>query len=257
MNIILSPHFDDAVLSLGGLVAQEGSNTLVATFFAGAPPTPLVRRWDTMCGFADSGEAIRARTEENKKSLNGFGVTDDRIRNYVHLDVEYRFNRDDKKVPEPELVDAIRKEIESLLREFASDSLKIFIPGFAVHTDHALMKDAALAVARTLPQKSTCQFFFYQDIPYVFKISEIERLHKITQGSFSVSPHIIPLTREDMEKKLAGVALYASQVDHLGDNVLEKIEQFAAAQSQSLSLSAQYCEVTYQYAPLLSFQCLQ
>src|SRR3989344_592511 len=242
MNIILSPHFDDATLSLGGLLAREGSDTLVATFFGGTPPTPLIRPWDVKCGFADSDAAMRARTEENKKSLYMFGVADERIRNYAHLDAEYRFERGEPRIPEPELETSLRGDITALLREFTSGPLKVFMPGLELHTDHALVKSAALTAFRTLPPNSDFEFFFYQDLPYALKIPYQSLEDEVTKGSFAVSVHPIPLTRAEMEKKVAGAALYASQVH---EHLLEKLEQFAAAPSRSLSLSAPYCEVAY------------
>ena len=36
INIILSPHFDDAVLPLGGLISEDPSSVIVATFFVSA-----------------------------------------------------------------------------------------------------------------------------------------------------------------------------------------------------------------------------
>lgn len=266
MNIILSPHFDDAVLSLGGLLAQEGTDTLVATFFAGTPSVPLIRKWDITCGFTDSDQAMRERTEENRESLHSFGIDDDRIRNYTHLDAQYRLVRGAPVPPEPELDAAIEKEISALLQEFASEPLKVFIPGIGIHTDHRIVKDAALSVVRTLPPKDNIKFLFYQDLPYASNILERENprtiwnffMHKnayqwdyssleqkITRGSFNVLMQTIPLSRADMKKKLAGVELYPSQANHLDNHLLKKLERFAAAQAQYLSLSAPYCEVGY------------
>lgn len=242
MNIILSPHFDDAVLSLGGLLAQEGGDTLVATFFAGMPQTPLVCRWDKKCDFADSTEAMQARAEENKKSLNFFGVSDDRIRNYGHLDVEYRVAGGEPKISEPGLENLIRREIEFLITEFASSPLKIFVPGLERHADHALVKRAVLALAQTVSAKDSVQFLLYQDLPYALKIGDKEL--SVTNGSFAVSAHSISLTEAEMEKKLAGIALYVSQVPHLGKGVAEQIKQFAADQAPP---STPYCEMVYAF----------
>ena len=266
MNIILSPHFDDAVLSLGGLLAREGRGTLVATFFTGMPRTPLTTRWDTKCGFSDSTCAMLERAEEDKRSLHSFGVTDDRIRTYTHLEAEYRRGGGEPSITEPELTEALKNEIHALLREFASGPLNVFAPGFESHTDHALVKKAALAVAKTLPRESMVQFYCYQDVPYAFKIldrdlfcrirdavmhRDISSLleHSVTHGAFAVTPHTIPLTEADMGKKLAGVAFYASQIPHLGEQFLEKLERFSAVQAHFLSPPDPYCEVTYALTP--------
>jgi LmbE family N-acetylglucosaminyl deacetylase len=269
MNIVLSPHFDDAVLSLGGLLAREASDTLVATFFAGTPPAPLAHRWwDTACGFTDSTEAIRERTAENVRSLRSFGLSDSRIRNYPHLDAQYRFadGKGAAEAPEPELEASIKEEIGSLIREHADGPIKVLAPGFEGHTDHAVMKRAALSAARAVTRGHAVEFFFYQDLPYALSTlrkrtrrtireflargstrepdySALEQA--ITGGAFSVEPHIIPLAAADMEKKLAGIRIYASQVDQLHKQLLESIAAFAAGEARFFSAETPYCEVAY------------
>jgi LmbE family N-acetylglucosaminyl deacetylase len=267
MNIILSPHFDDAVLSLGGLLAREGDDTLVATFFAGIPSKPLVRPWDTACGFTDSTEAMRARTAEDRDALHVFGISDDRVRNYRHLDSWYRFSdkRSAVEASEPELKDAIKTEIDALISE-CPVAPKVFVPGFEIHVDHKLVKQAAVELAST-PSYDKAEFFFYQDLPSVYvkilakKRSGIFRnLLRRTgneQWDYSLldqkaaawhmpgSPLVIPLSQTDMEKKLAGISCYRSQVDHLGTDLLAKVKRFAAEQARFRSANAPFCEVVY------------
>jgi LmbE family N-acetylglucosaminyl deacetylase len=266
MNIILSPHFDDAVLSLGGLLAREGSDTVVATFFAGTPSTPLIRKWDTTCGFTDSTHAMRERTLEDKRSLNFFGINGERIRNYMHLDAQYRLTKGTPLPPESELRSSVEIEIVSLLQEFHTEHLKIFIPGFGIHTDHAVVKDAALAAIKRACADTSIEVFLYQDLPYALKILETEYprtlwnffthtnmkkwnyallQNKVTNGVFAVSQKIIPLSAADMEKKLTGVNLYTSQVAHLNENLLEKLKRFSAAQARFFMTDSPYCEVVY------------
>lgn len=267
-NIILSPHFDDAVLSLGGLLAQEGADSVVATFFGGLPPQTMLTKWDITCGFKDSTDAVRGRTLEDRESLNFLGVANDRIRTYKHLDSTYRLPNHRKKDPYPnesELEAAIAKDIVSLIREFEGP-LKVFVPGFEVyaHIDHRIVRHAALAAMREFPQ-STVEFFFYQDLPYSLDImnrtyprsrwnifarkdiwrdySALERA--VSQGAPAVSPVTIPLSAADMERKLQAVALYRSQADHLGNHLLKRLRKFAAGEAKSLSLSTPYCEVVY------------
>jgi LmbE family N-acetylglucosaminyl deacetylase len=271
MNIILSPHFDDAVLSLGGLLAKEGQESLVATFFAGTPPLPLMRPWDVSSGFKDSTEAMRKRIAEDKRALNLLGVTDDRIRTYTHLDLQYRHKKGAPVVPEPELRASLQQEIDTLVREFSAKPVKVFVPGIEgnkAHPDHVILKHAALAVASEFPAKSAVRFFFYQDLPYAMSMMDAayprtirnlflrEKAERrdysfiekgVTRGPIPIANVIIPLKDADMEKKLAGIALYASQLGNLGRRLPERVRRFGAAQAQALSLSVPYCEVAYTF----------
>jgi hypothetical protein len=253
MNIILSPHFDDAVLSLGGLLAKEGGDSLIATFFAGTPLKPLVRPFDVRCGFTDSTQAMLERAAENMRSLHSLEVTDNRIRNYTHLNSDYRHERKGDRTPEPALEASISEEILSLSK---------------VHVDHLLVKRAAINAMLAVEPQTSLEWFFYQDLPYAadtmdraypntirnlfsrkkrseWDYSLLEK--NVAQDSFSVIPTAIPLEERDMQKKLHGISLYSSQVDHLGKHLLKRIERFARAQAESRSLHSPYCEVTYAF----------
>src|SRR5712692_5355525 len=89
-NLILSPHFDDAVLSLGGLIAKAPDRAVVVTVFAGVPPEGVAGRWDRLSGFPMAVAAIRARRQENEAALALIGVPQNRIRNLDYLDGQYR-----------------------------------------------------------------------------------------------------------------------------------------------------------------------
>lgn len=269
MNIILSPHFDDAVLSLGGLLAQEGHDTLVATFFAGTPATPLITRWDAKCGFANSTEAMRARGEENARSLSTFGVHTTNIRNYSYLEKEYRSALDISSVGD--IQKEIERDILALMHEFSGSSIAIFMPGFESHADHQLVKKAALSAAAVVSPQQSSAFFLYQDIPYAFTWLEKERARflwnfftrknpntwnyssleqAITHGHFPVRVNVRPLNADQMQKKIEGIACYASQVSRLGENLLTTVQQFASSQSRFHALHSPYAEVTYEVLPV-------
>ena len=51
-TIILSPHFDDAVLSCWHLLASAGE-VLVVNVFAGEPPAGTLGWWDELAGASD------------------------------------------------------------------------------------------------------------------------------------------------------------------------------------------------------------
>lgn len=65
-TVVLSPHFDDAALSLGGLLAGLPGPVDIVTVYGGAPAADTtVSWWDTISGFSTPGEAHRARLAED------------------------------------------------------------------------------------------------------------------------------------------------------------------------------------------------
>jgi LmbE family N-acetylglucosaminyl deacetylase len=274
INIVLSPHHDDAVLSLGGLLAREGASSIVATFFAGAPATALRTAWDVDCGLTDSTEAFRIRAEENRRALGRLGLPEANIRDYAYLNEEYRTVA---PVGEQELETALTKDIAALVEENRRAALvRIFAPGLERHRDHALVKQALLGYLRQSGRENLTGFL-YQDLPYAHWM--VEQTHPpdfraldqaMTQGNVALAREIIPLTEGEMTRKLRAVRSYRSQLRLLASigkkNFLDrllgrkglgkipgigawrltgKIRTFAARQAKVLDAQAGYCEVVY------------
>ncbi|MFH8404016.1 PIG-L deacetylase family protein [Streptomyces sp. NPDC018019] len=74
-TVILSPHFDDAALSLAGLIPRLPAPVTVVTVFGGAPAAHhAVSWWDSTCGFSTAAEAHRARFAEDARAAELLGV---------------------------------------------------------------------------------------------------------------------------------------------------------------------------------------
>ncbi|WP_030671765.1 PIG-L deacetylase family protein [Streptomyces rimosus] len=74
-TVILSPHFDDAALSLAGLIPRLPAPVTVVTVFGGAPAAQhAVSWWDSTCGFSTAAEAHRARLAEDARAADLLGV---------------------------------------------------------------------------------------------------------------------------------------------------------------------------------------
>jgi LmbE family N-acetylglucosaminyl deacetylase len=77
--VVVSPHLDDAVLSLGATLAhaQRAEIEIVnLTVFAGDPSsTALPSRWDRKCGFSSAGAAARRRRAEDAAACEIIGMT--------------------------------------------------------------------------------------------------------------------------------------------------------------------------------------
>src|SRR5690554_6399989 len=67
--VVVSPHYDDAVFSCGNLLSTLPASTVV-TVYSGLPDNPeLATDWDRRCGFANAGEAMATRANENGMAL--------------------------------------------------------------------------------------------------------------------------------------------------------------------------------------------
>ena len=102
-TIILSPHFDDAVLSCWNLLAGVGE-VLVVNVFAGEPPAGTLGWWDQLAGATDSAATVRMRIEEDRQAL---ALAGRRAVNLPFLDSQYR---EGDQTPE-EIVEALRGRI--------------------------------------------------------------------------------------------------------------------------------------------------
>jgi LmbE family N-acetylglucosaminyl deacetylase len=76
--VVVSPHIDDAVLSVGAAIshaARNGSRVTVLTVLAGNPEsTAPAEEWDRSSGFSTAGEAAAARRVEDANACARLGA---------------------------------------------------------------------------------------------------------------------------------------------------------------------------------------
>lgn len=146
-TIILSPHFDDAVLSCWHLLAGAGK-VLVVNVFAGEPPAGTLGWWDQLAGASDSAVAVRARTEEDRRAL---ALADRTAINLPFLDSQYH---------EP---DQAPDEIIQVLRKVLVTGVQIYAPAGLGnhHPDHVAARAAALAL-----HAEGANVALYADLPH-------------------------------------------------------------------------------------------
>lgn len=245
-NLILSPHLDDAVLSLGGLLAKEGAHSTVLTFFAGKPAKSRAHLWDLFCGFLNSDDAIQAREKENEAALESLNVSKEDIVNLSFLGKSYRkwFGASDEKLKAVMLAELLKR-----IRAQASEGLNVFAPALEIHKDHKLLKAVVLS-AIPLLEKENVKFFLYQDLPYSYvvppnrlepkRVSKETELHTVT----------VPLSETEVSMKVAAIEAYTSQLGLLaslsGGKLTSKIKGFAATQASKFDVPTGYCEVVYE-----------
>lgn len=132
---VISPHPDDAVLSLGATIAtttRAGHSVRVITVFAGdEAATREAGPWDRKSGFRTAAEAARARALEDDDACRIVGAEHVRL---PYLDKDYERVLDEEEI--------LRATIEAV-----ADSDVVLLPGFPLtNEDHAWL--SALLLAR-------------------------------------------------------------------------------------------------------------
>lgn len=126
--LVISPHLDDAVLSLGGSMhrwASSGREVHCLTVLAGRPHPRPASWWDATCGFATADEATRTRRQEDACAAQAIGST---VEWLDHADESYG-----DPFPRP-------GEVLPALRAAWSSAEVILVPGWPrANPDHAAL----------------------------------------------------------------------------------------------------------------------
>ena len=146
-TVVVSPHFDDAVLSCWHLLGREAEVSVV-NLFTGVPPNGRPAAWwDQLTGATDSRKRVLERSEEDREALAVAG------RSAVGLDF-----LDDQYRREPQPLDPIVESLRALVPEGAV----IAVPAaLDAHVDHCLARDAGLALMR-----EGFGLLIYADLPH-------------------------------------------------------------------------------------------
>src|SRR4051794_14491433 len=149
--LVLSPHCDDAVLSLGAAIAshaRRGGQVTVVTALAGATSsTSAASSWDAQSGFATEGDAAAARRVEDASACRIVGARP------VHLD-----GVDDGYATEDE-GPAVWRALHDLAREHDV----VWVPGAPLaHPDHR-----RLALRALVELGDAAELRFYGEQPYL------------------------------------------------------------------------------------------
>lgn len=131
---ILSPHPDDAVLSLWHLLTGAG-DVQVVNVFGGSPDDHRGQEWwDRLTGATDSVARMRERLAEDRAALALAG------RSAVSLDLlEGQYRREPLAVA----------DVVAAIRDVAREGTRLYAPGaLDLHAGHALVRAAGLELAR-------------------------------------------------------------------------------------------------------------
>jgi LmbE family N-acetylglucosaminyl deacetylase len=202
--VVVSPHLDDAVLSLAATIARatrSGAHVEVLTVFAGDPASDTpAGGWDSRGGFATEGEAATARRAEDREACSIVGGEPSWL---PFGDGNYAQGRD-------------RSEVFVAVVGTIAGADAVLVPGFPLtNPDHAWL--AELLLGQALP---CARVGLYAEQPYRYMVrGERRRLDVPAQISPQL-PHGIewtyPARSSDLPRKRRAILAYRSQVALLG-----------------------------------------
>jgi LmbE family N-acetylglucosaminyl deacetylase len=244
--LILSPHLDDGVLSVGGLIdraIKRGIGVVVGTILTRDAPqdvasSPTVQQLHSRWGLGPNPYLVRrqediAAVQSLGAEIIHAGLLDSIYRtdakgNFLYPDPTSRFS-------EPSANDQIRNPLRELLAEWIN-SVKptcILSPlGVGRHVDHKLTSDAL----RELSASKDLKVFLYEDMPYSAGFypphSPDTVLAATSRSSWTIgAPATIAV---DPERKVAAVMKYKSQIKNIfpGDrDVAEELKRYMLVES--------------------------
>jgi LmbE family N-acetylglucosaminyl deacetylase len=219
--IYLSPHFDDAVLSCGGLIADQtrqdvetlqGSvSTEIWTVLAGNPrPGPLsefAQQNHALWGVTSGMDMVAMRRAEDEAAASIVGA------DLVHFDIpdciyrrsskgEFLYTETVMTSPHPSDRKLPQRIATALRSELRKDDVLVCPLGLGGHVDHELVRQAAESLQRPL--------LYYADVPYILNDPET-----LEPAISALESQLYTLSETGLEAWLQGVAAYRSQVDSL------------------------------------------
>jgi LmbE family N-acetylglucosaminyl deacetylase len=208
-DVVVSPHFDDAVLSAAAVLHRRRARALVVTVCGGPPERrAAVSDWDRVCGFPDGAVAAELRGTEDLRALSFVGARS------LHLEF----------VDDPYRAAFPVAEVAAALRQFAARDVRLWVPmGLGRHPDHEGVREASLAAGR-----ASCRLLFYADLPHALdRRADGPPTLEALEGKYGpIIRHVaasVPLgrrwrsllDREEMHSKLKMLDAYRSQLEPL------------------------------------------
>jgi LmbE family N-acetylglucosaminyl deacetylase len=201
--VVVSPHFDDAVLGAAHLLGTYPGSTVI-TVAAGWPPSYPAEAtdWDACGGFVAGDDVVAARREEDVAALAVLRAS------HVWLDMaDHQYlTKEQRETPE-EVAPRLTAALESL------DPTAVFLPMGIANPDHVVTHDAGLiSRSEMIAGPNPPQWFCYEDHGYKHIPGLLAwRITKLFKAGLWPTPSIVPV-EPDMAIKRRAIACYESQV---------------------------------------------
>lgn len=246
-HIILSPHYDDAALSCGGLIAQlsaAGERVVVATLFGGKPdpgrlsPFALQIHGRPLAG----DDPIDQRRAEERAAL-ALLTAESRPGDY--LDCIYRQDAAGTRwlyAGEAALFGSVDPADDGLAEDLAHclAALAPAPPGCVIyaplaigsHVDHQITRRSAAVL-----KDHDYDVWYYEDYPYIAR--DPAGLAASLGEPSRWRSRLIPLSQPDVQRKVMAVLAYPSQLGVLFPGEEAMVERVSAALLRQASQTGQ------------------
>ncbi len=205
--LVVSPHFDDAVLSCWHLLDGE-DDVRVVNVFTGSPPAGSPPGyWDDQTGAADPARRVAERKAEDEAALAMAGR--------ASLDLGFLDGQHRRDPLEPQVV-------EEMLRELVFGNGPIAAPmGLDGHDDHCVARDAAVAL-----RADGVDVLLYADLPHasIYGWPDLvangetgwrEPLEAVGVDPAGLTVDIHRLSPDALRRKLVALGRYRTQIEAL------------------------------------------
>ena len=225
--LIVSPHLDDAVLSLGDFIYKNinnGNKVDVLTIFSGTVPkedlSEAAKKFHSNC-FLDEN-SMKYRKEEDKKSHDFLGCTS------YYLDLPeclYRKNKGSYLYPElsniyhledndKEILDTLYNELNKYVYKYD----EVYAPmGLGGHADHLAVNKSITKLYKNMK----FNLFFYEEVAYV---CYYYRKRKTSNWGDNLKYKYIDITDKEFNHGLDAILIYRSQLNILWKNLNQLLD---------------------------------
>lgn len=221
VDLYISPHLDDVVLSCGGRLAagrREGRSAVVVSVFAAPIPCDQVpqfaRNYHEIMGI---GSDPFLRQREDREALRLLGAQPIHL---GHLDCIYRTRPDglpavthEREIflfdmaEEEDLLQAVSDDLYGPI--ISVDADRVVLPlALGWHRDHVLTRRAAERALGRAGQHIDVRYF--EDVPYVIQAPD-----DVMDAARGMRSEAFPLTAAELDARLAAISCYGSQRDIL------------------------------------------
>lgn len=212
--IYISPHFDDAILSCGGLIAdqtRDGIPVEIWTICAGeAPDGPLskfARKTHKDWGTGNAAETVIIRKEEDREAARHVGAA---ILHFHFPDCIYRRDSNKSLLYPSSIVNPwnpvernLYKDIAAFIKEHLQQGDILVCPlAIGSHVDHIIVRHALESLDISL--------LYYADIPYL--LNRPNSLQSVIAGLMEKT---YPVSAQGFHAWIEGISAYKSQVGGL------------------------------------------